>query len=251
MALALWYSCMLLEALLLFRAVTSPLWRTYPLFCFYIACTLAGDVALFVIFRTASDKIYQYSYWAKEFICVLAGYCLVLEILEKTLAAYEGPKKLARNAGFVLFTLVVGITTGRWLFERGSHLFTTSVEVERNLRGAELVLLALVIGAVLYYDLPIGKNLKGITIGYGTWVGTVVIDRAIQSFAPSYRSFFSRLLPISYLASLIIWVVSLWSYQPNVAAEGPKLLTEDYRTLTNRTRGAINGMRGHLGKAAQ
>lgn len=191
MALAVWYSCILLEGLLLFRASRNALLRRYPLFFTYIACTFVGDIALFAVYRTSSQIVYQYSYWAKEFVCILAGYCLVVEILERTLAGYEGPRKLARATGSTLFVIVFVATAGMWLVELGSHLFTTSLQVERNLRSAELILLAVVISVALYYDLPIGKNLRGITIGYGMWVGTVVVERAIQSFAPSSRSLLS------------------------------------------------------------
>lgn len=245
MALAVWYSCILLE-LLLFRASRNALLRRYPLFFTYIACTFVGDIALFAVYRTSSQIVYQYSYWAKEFVCILAGYCLVVEILERTLAGYEGPRKLARATGSTLFVIVFVATAGMWLVELGSHLFTTSLQVERNLRSAELILLAVVISVALYYDLPIGKNLRGITIGYGMWVGTVVVERAIQSFAPSSRS----LLSVRPADSLFGISRHLGRLALVSAADGPGPLADDYHALTIWTRSVIDSMRGHLRKAA-
>jgi hypothetical protein len=250
--LVLWWAGIFFEALLLVRAAKSAILRTYPLFSLYIACTLAGEVTLFVIYKVFSASAYQHAYWTRELICVLAGYCLVMEVLERSLKSYEGPRRLARNAGLVVFASVVGLTTVQWFSERHGRFLRTTVEVERNLRGGELVLLALIIGTVFYYSIPITRNLKGIILGYGFCVATIVMGDAFRSYAgSSFQTIFSYVRSYSYLVSLLIWTVALWSYDAHPASEQITQLAGDYEALANWTRGALVGARGYLRKAAR
>lgn len=249
---ALWAAGIGLESLILFRSAKSPILRTYPRFCVYIACILVSDAALWPVYKMASARTYERFYWAKEFICVIAGYAVVLEILERALDSYDGPKKLARNAALMIFTAIVALTCGEFLLQRRVRFPLTAVEVQRDLRAAELVLLSLIIGLLLYYRIEVGRNLKGIVVGYGLCVATVVIGDAFRSYAGmSFQAAFSVLRSYSFFASLLIWVVFLWSYEPNPVPEHPTQLADDYNALANWTKGALAGMRGHLGKAAR
>jgi hypothetical protein len=249
---ALWAAGIGLESLILFRSVKSPILRTYPRFCVYIACVLVSDAALWPVYKLFSSQAYRHFYWAKEFICVIAGYGVVLEVLERALESYVGPRKVARNAAFTIFTGIVTFTTGEWLVQRKAGFSLTTVEVQRDLRAAELVLLSLIIGLLLYYRIEVGRNLKGIVLGYGLCVATVVIGDAFRSYAGMpFQAAFSVVRSYSFFASLLIWVVFLWSYERNPVPEHPTQLADDYNTLANWTKGAMAGMRGHLGKAAR
>jgi hypothetical protein len=249
---ALWAAGIGLESLILFRSVKSTICRTYPRFCVYMVCILVSDAALWPLYRMASPQIYQRCYWAKEFICVIAGYAVVLEILERALESYDGPKKLARNAALAVFTLIVAFTSGEWLLQRSIGFPLTGVEVQRDLRSAELVLLSLIICLLLYYHIPAGRNLKGIVLGYGLCVATVVAGDAFRSYAGMpFQNAFSFLRSYSFFASLLIWTIFLWSYDPNPLPEHPAQLAHDYNSLTNWTKGTLAGMRGHLRRAAR
>jgi len=250
-ALVLWCVGILLESLILFRAITTPIVRTYPFFCLYLFCVLAGDLLLFWLYRFSTVSVYKHVYWTKEFICVLAGYCVVLEIVQRALGSCEGLKKFAAYVGLVVFGLIVGFTALEGLVYRGSQILLTTVEVERNLRSAELVFLALIIALISYYAIPVGRNLKGIIVGYGLCVATVVLDHAAQSYTGSYKPLFTTVLSYSYFFSLLVWIFCLWSYHPNPVPAASTHLTEDYGELVNSTREAIDSVRGHLGTAAR
>jgi hypothetical protein len=73
-----------------------------------------------------------------------------------------------------------------------------------------LILFALVV----YYAIPVGKNVRGIAIGYVFGIATGVLNLSLRyyfggAFAPVWK--YGR--PIEYLVSLVIWLVALWSYQ--------------------------------------
>lgn len=254
LTLALWCTGILLEWMILVRLFKNRSLRKYPFFCIYIVSVLLGDIWLFFVYRSygLGSPVYQYAYWAKEFICVIAGYCLVVEILEKALASYEGPRTFARNAALWIFALVVGFTTFQWRFGQHSSALRTSVEVERNLRSAEIALLAGILLIVFYYAIPIGRNLKGIALGYGLYVAIDVIDQAVMSHAGSrFQAIFSSIRSYSYFVSLLIWVVALWSYYPNPVPRRPSDSGPSYDVLAMKTRKALESMRGNLGKAAR
>jgi len=250
-ALVLWWVCILLESLILFRAVTTRILRTYPFFCVYLSCVLAGDVLLFWLYRFSTASVYRHVYWTKEFICVLAGYCVVVEIVQRALASCEGLKRFAAYVGLVVFAFIVGFTALQGLVQRSSEILLSSVEVERNLRSAELVFLALLVAMISYYGIPMGQDLKGIIIGYGLCVATVVLDHAVQSYAGFYKPIFTTVLSYSYLFSLLVWTFCLWSYHAHPVPNRPTPLDDDYDVLVNSTREAIVVLRGLLGKAAR
>jgi hypothetical protein len=251
-ALVFWWGCIALEFIILVRAVRSRIIRTYPFFCAYLAVVLVGDLGLFCVYRLFTSGVYQYSYWIKEFVCVIAGYCVVFEIIQVGLAFYEGPKRFARNAALLVFAGVVGFTAVQSAVEHALRLVLTSVEVERNLRSAELVLLGLVIALVAYYGIPMGKSLKGIFVGYGFNVAVLVMTDSFRSHAgPAVGQMLSYIRSYSYLVSLVIWVIALWSYRPNAVPEVLAQPAVDYEALAADTKKAIDAVRSDIEKAAR
>jgi hypothetical protein len=249
---AVWLAGIVLELLILVRCAKTGSFRIYRFFCVYLGCVFAGDLALPYLYKVLSSDAYRTCYWIKEFLCVIAGYAVVMEIIERAFEHYEGPKKLGRNAALIVFAAIVGATALQAALDRVASSVHRPIDVEVCLRGAELLLLSIVIAVIFYYGVPVGRNLKGITVGYGICTAAVVMNEAIRSFAgrPFYAAFAS-IWSYSYLVSLVIWVAALWSYEPNPAPEGWTQMDGDYQALANRTRMALAVMRGHLRRAAR
>jgi hypothetical protein len=250
-AVLVWWVTSVLEAVILVRIFKNGVITEYAYFAVYLSCVFLKRASGYIIYEV-SQPVYRYWYWAWEFVCVLAGYRVVLEVLENAFAWHSGPRKLARNVALMIFASVVVLTALQWGAERGSQLISTSVDVERNLRTAELVLLGLIIGVIFYYSIPVGRNLKGILLGYGLVVAIVVMDNALRSYVgPGFQAVFSSIRSYSYLSALVIWVSALWSYSPNPVPERTTALTADYEALASWTRGVLSGMREYLRKAAR
>lgn len=249
LTLLLWWLGIALECLILFRLGVTRIYRAYPFFCLYLACVLFSSASGYFVYRS-HYSMYKYWYWAWDFVCVLAGYTVVLEILEKSLANYDGPRRLARKVGALMFVSVVVLTTTQWLMEHGLPS-RSSIEVERNLRLSELVLLAFGIALVSYYGISIGRNLRGIVLGYGVYIAAVVIDYAARSFlGDSFHGVFSAVQGYSYLLALVVWAVALWAYHPNPIPKQPIDRGPEYEVLVAETREAMESVRGQLGKLA-
>jgi len=248
--LLLWWAGIFLEALILFRMFKNRVFYNHPFFSIYLACVFLSSASGYILYAV-KPSAYRYWYWGWEAVCVLAGYGVAMEILEKALASYNSPRKLARDVALIVFACVVALTTLEWQLGRNSAFVSTSVELERNLRAAELVLLALIISVISYYGIPVGRNLKGILLGYGFVVAVVVMDNALRSYVgPGFQAVFSSIRSYSYMVVLLIWAVTLWSYSPNPVPEQATTLTADYQALTSGTKEALAGMRDYLRQAA-
>ena len=250
LTLLLWWLGIILECVVLLRMGVNHVYRVYPSFFVYLACVMVSSASGYAVYRFR-PTMYPAWYWTGDFVCVLAGYAVVLEILEKALAGYDGPRKLARRVGLLVFVSVVGFTTAQWVMHRGLPSIRSSIEVERDLRLSELALLAFAIVVVSYYGIQIGRNLRGIVLGYGLYVGVVVMDYAARSYlGESFHKVFSVAGGYSYLAALFIWAAALWASHPNPVPKRSAPGDLDYELLAAETRDAVESVRGRLGKVA-
>lgn len=244
--------CLLLEAAILLRAIQTGVCRQYPLFFAYLSCVFLGDIVMYPAGKLLHPGAFRVCYWSKEFICVIVGYAVVMEVIERAFAHFEGPKRLGRNAAMLTFAAIVAMTALDAAFQRAPNTIRASVEVEANLRGAELILLSIIIVVISYYSIPIGRNLKGIILGYGVCTLAVALNEAFRTFAgPSFQRAFSTIWSYSYIVSLVIWAVALWSYEANPSPAGWTPTDDDYATFASRTRSTLAGMRGYFRKAAR
>jgi hypothetical protein len=251
LTLTIWWATIVLELAILLRAFKTGAFKEFPSFCIYLGCVLLSSASGYVVYRMRPLQ-YQYWYWTWEFVCVIAGYNVVLEIVERGLASHDGARKILRNVALWGFAVIVAFVAIHSMLFRHSNALISSVEVERDLRTAEALLLAAVMGVVAYYGIAIGRSLKGIVVGYGLCVATIVITHSMRSFLGAwFQDYFSAIRSWSYLLSLLIWTYALWSYQPSPA---PKRLGDsgpDYDALAMTTKEAVETVREQLGKAAR
>lgn len=248
--LIIWWATILLEFVLLLRIFKNGVLQAQPIFGAYLACVLTSSVSGYLVYET-NPPLYRYWYWGWEFVCVLAGYCVVLELLEKSLAVHERLRRLARNIGLTVLAVIVAFTTSQLILARGLPATRTSDEVERNLRTAELVLLALIILVIRYYGIRVGRNVKGVMLGYGLVVAAIVVDNALRSYVGAgFQAVFSFIRSYSYLAALLVWTAALWSYSPNPVSRTPGPSSSDYDSHTKMIKDKLSGIRGNVGKAA-
>jgi hypothetical protein len=250
--LLVWWACLLLESLVLLRAFMARMVGKYPFFYLYVASVFVTDIARYAVYYHVGPPSYIYWYWATEFICLITGYGIILDILERGFGPYEGAKKFGRTLGLVLFGLVLLFAV--------SHSFTgsfwptieTAADLEKLLRMVQGLFLLGLLGVIFYYGIALGRNVKGMLLGYGLYIATVIMGLAIALyFGPSAYDAFSLVQPFSYLTSLLIWTVALWSYHPNPVPDRMIELESDYETAVLKTRIALGAMRSYLARAAR
>ena len=251
LTLALWWTGLALELLILVRAAWNGVLRQYPFFGAYLFCVWLGSLSSYLVYRKWPAH-YAGWFWTFEFAGVLAGYCVMLEIFEKGLGAYPGPRKISRNGALVVFCAIVAFTWLQWVVERHTSSFLTDIEVERNLRTAEAVLLAGFLVLVWHYGIPLTRNLKGIALGYGAYVAIDVMAQAARSrLGLPFHALFSWIRAFSYLGALVAWTVALWAYSPVSMPAPPQVAPPDYGSLAEETRRSLEAARAQLEKVGR
>jgi hypothetical protein len=120
------------------------------LFFAYISYVLLSSLVLFRLL-SVSREVYFYGYWIAEFLSALFGTGVVWESYSAALAGYPGVRRMTRVSITVLI-LAVGLKFAADLATRPiGILFPTIVEVERNLRFLQAILLLAIVALLSYY----------------------------------------------------------------------------------------------------
>jgi hypothetical protein len=247
-ALYSWLACIGLEGLLLVRSWVSGWFRKYPFFLAYIMCVFIQDLFLLMIYFLRF-KYYAPIYWYGEFFSIVIGCGVTWEVFRLVLGRYPGAGRMACNV--LLFALIMVCTKGVVDAWSGSLPWpSTAIELERNLRGIQALAL-IVLGALsVYYAIPIGRNVKGIFIGYGLFIGTNVITLTLRaSLGETFQAAWVFLQSFCYAAVLGTWCTALWKYQDNRQLESQAEIEEDYQSVVLMTRKGVIQARAFLGKA--
>ncbi len=241
--LILW-SSIVLELALLVTALRSRLAYRFPVFYVYIAFVLLQDLVTIFALQW-SQQIYKGVYWATEFTGLALGSLVVFEICKVSLAAYPGTARMARNALAIVFLTAVarGFPTST-----GWQLRSTALEIERALRTVQAAAILALVVLFLVYSIPFGRNLRGIMLGYGLFIGERVICLAFVS--QQNHNFWFYAYSASYVAALGLWLGHLWSYQPSPQPNVCVQLENDYQRIAAATQRRLRETQGYLRKAA-
>jgi len=244
---SVWALGVALESLLLVRAVASPWWRRYPFFFAYVASVFVQEVLLLVIFLL-KYKYYASFYWYGEFISLLIGCGVSWEIFRLVLGRFPGAGRMARNV--LLFALIMVCTKcGVDAWNGSAPLPSTAIELERNLRAIQAVSLIVLAAFATYYAIPMGRNIKGIFVGYGLFIGTSVMTLTLlASLGETFQTVWVFLQPFCYAAVLGIWCTALWKYEDGRQLESQTKIEEDYQSLVLVARKGLRQARTFLSK---
>lgn len=235
----------ILESLLLFRGFRQRLTSRYPAFYCYIAFVLFQDPVCYFVDRWM-HPLYTPVYWTAEFLCVLLSCGIIFEIYRVGLAAYPGTARMAR----VALGLVFGIALVKALIS-DPRLWTEApaTTVESTLRTVQGVAIVAMVALFLFYSVPLGKNLRGIVMGYGLFVCWSVICLTFASLTGGkVHVLLAYLYPASYLLFLSICLRYLWSYQADKSPEPADPADRGYGRVADATLRRLQDARGYLGK---
>jgi hypothetical protein len=248
-SLVVWLAGIFLEGVLLFRGWRARHFFRFPLFFSYVALIFLQSVLLYFIGRY-SPGVYPRFYWSLEFIDVFAGCAVVLETYRVGLAEFPGVAKLARNGLLLAFLL----TFGRVLLtvQQGARDWSTmvTIQLERDMRFVQIAAVLTLLALMLCYAVPVGRNLRGILFGYGSFLGVNILNLTLmRRFGAEVQTLASYVQSLTYLLVLCLWTAALWSYRPEPLARGldspsyPELLGQTRRRL-GKTRAVVRSALG-------
>lgn len=230
-------------AVILIRGLRARLVVRYPAFYSYVSYVLLiSAAALWVLARYATH--YWTFYWVSEFIALLMGIAVTLEIYHHGLQGYAGVRKLAD----ALLMGLSGIAAVRAC--ASGMLAATLYQLERDLRGLQLVILILFCVLMVYYSIPVGRNLKGITIGYMLFVCTTLLNLTFRAqLGPAFQATWAYAQPVEYCGIAAIWCAFLWSRhnEPRVTAS---MSTDEYGTIAAQTELSLTRLGSQMNRAS-
>ena len=238
-----WMAGIVLEAVLLFRGWKGGHLSKFPMFFSYIGLVFLQSLLLYVTARYYWSR-YSDAYWTFELVDVFAGCAVVVEIYRIGLAEFAGVRKIARNSLLLVFSLTFGrvVLTAQEGLSNWSTMMT--IQLERDMRFVQIGALLTLLLLLSLYAVPIGRNLCGILLGYGTFLGTNILNLVLmRRFGNHVQSFAAHFQSWSYLLVLVVWTVYLWSYAPRLwKASSPQPLS--YEELYAKTRQRLGKTRG-------
>jgi hypothetical protein len=239
----------LLRLLLLLRAIRCRLVWKYPFFYAFIAGALAVDSLLIYVYARVPN-IYLSCYWAGEFLTLALACGIVLEIFRHVLSAYPGVERFARNTGIFAFGVILCAGLYRLLTRLGT-VGRTMADLETSVRVVQAIFLLTVLALISYYGIQIGRNMRGMMLGYGFSIASTLLNLSAYSYAGRFADGFLIFRQVGYAISIAIWTVTLWSYAPNPVDAPAVRIEMDYEQLADRTRAAMGTLRGYLGWAVR
>lgn len=239
-AQTLWWIVSAAEVFILVRSSKAKLYAKYPTFYGYLSTVLFLELMRFSVFHLR-PSVYPPIYWYTEFLVGAVGYAVILEIYDQALKKSPGAARIAKVLLWGILVAIILKVTMNTLGGPAWSPAASSAELERNLRTVQLVLLLGIVALLAYYRIPTGRNFNGITLGYGLYVCASVMSLAFGSL-PDYalRPGWRHVQPIAYLAALLIWSSTLWSYQPSPEPESKSEIERDYKFLAEETRRVLS-----------
>jgi len=251
--LIMWWSGIVLESVILLRALQQRALRRYPFFYLYVASLLCADGFLYVLYRI-NPAVYHTWNWNAGFVNIILGCGILLEIYKHALPAYPGAERFARISGLVIFAVLFLSGIAYFIFVPSSpeSRMTIARNLERNLLAVQAIFLSTLVGVIFYYGIAIGKNIWGMIVGYGLCIATMLMTLAVRSFAgPSFDAAWILIQPVSYWICLFVWMSALWNYEPNPLPLTAADIARDYESFVSGTRARVGEMRSNLGRVAR
>jgi hypothetical protein len=246
LSLLLWPAGMTLEFLLLVRSVRTKTLTKYLYFYAYIFCVFGVSAGLY-IGRSLSPAFYDAWYWPTQFATLAIGFAVVLEIVRQALAAYPGAERVARLTSCAVFAMMFCYVEWHVASRTEWSTVAATVELERDLRVIEALVLATVLAIVFYYRIGLGKNVTGMIVGFGAYVGVSLTTLALRSFlGPRFNAGWGDLQTTSYFFALIVWTATLWTYSPNPKPPTTERGDSGYDALVHGTRAQLESVRSNL-----
>jgi hypothetical protein len=247
----IWGAGVFLEILLLVRGFQKKLYRQLPIFYLYLLFVTVDDIVSMGVYRRASNYYFQV-YWITQFLSLAIGSGIIFEIYKVALRSFPGAAKMTRYMLLTIFGAIFATAlTIPW-----SGVFTwiaaATITVELNLRIVQALALVTLAFLFLWYAIPFGKTLKGISFGYGLFIGLSIVQFIMLRYSRErMQSVWSYAQPACYLLVVGIWVTALWSAEPLPEVNPHTQIERDYELLVASTSGQFRKALESLGWAAR
>lgn len=235
----IWLSGIALEITVLVRGLRAALLKKYPLFYAYIGCVLFIEVLRVWCYKVIPN-FYPGFYWNTELVTIVASYAVIFEIFRKALRHNAGVARVSQKLLLVVFVIALTYAASDLVNGGVASVARATADLGRYLLYVKGILLLAMLWLFGRYRISFGSNLLGLTVGYSLVIGLDVMNLALLSVpGHEYSVGLRKLLPMTYLITLIIWCASLWAVQPDPVQPGENEIDRDYDLLVAKTMAAF------------
>jgi len=208
-----------LELCLVWRLLREKMWRTYGYFFLYVVWAALRTVVLPCIAYLAPTR-FPSVFWTEEAVCLPLNFLVVWEIFRQTFPKGSSLSRIA-SKGFILagFALAIFLVDAFWGFKAYVFFNSLYLALERSFGFAVAVLTMGFLLVARYYGVPLGRNVWGMAVGFGTWASILTANNALFDLDHSFIPFWRFVSPLSSMTMLAIWIWAVWSYAPNPVLE--------------------------------
>jgi len=209
-------SAILLEGLLLWRLARHGQCIRYPHVTAFVAFDLLSNIVLFLIDRSRPEWFAD-AYWriASISLCLrfLVNWEFFRGIFPRRSTLYDIASRIVMTV--VLFTLPAIVFLGWKQASSLPYLYLHfSPVVEQYVSLAQALLLLATAAVAWYYRIPLGKNLRGLGLGFGIYLLLRVVNFASLQLLRGFSSYWRVLTPMTFVGMVVLWFWAFWEYAP-------------------------------------
>jgi hypothetical protein len=209
-------SAIALLSLLLWRFAKNRTWCFYPYLSAFVLYRFLADLALFPIARYKSDW-FGSAYWRLETVTLALQFLVNWEFFR---GLFRGPSIIQDLTRRILVIVELGVFPAMFVL---SWTQTSSLQglglplspvVEQYLCLCQASLVLVPAAVTWYYRIPLGRNLRGLGLGFGVFLLVRAANfaglQAFRGFGPYWR----MLTPLTFISMIAIWLWAFWEYAP-------------------------------------
>ncbi|MGD0402890.1 MAG: hypothetical protein ABSB66_06810 [Candidatus Acidiferrales bacterium] len=216
------------------------------MFYSYLLTVLVTSVFLQIVRHIVSTPVYGPLYWRLDLVTLALGCGVIVDIPGHVFGGHVSLKRFTQWVAILTFGAIFLAFAIHVAFLPNWKPVANAAELERDLRIAQAIPLLSIVFLTGYYGIEIGKNMKGLILGFGVYAGVSIVLLTLGLFiGAQFSPVWKIVVPLSYIAALSIWTVALWSYEP-ASASPPEPTDIDYRKLAGRTQQALGSIQEQL-----
>ncbi|MGH9717990.1 MAG: hypothetical protein ACRD4R_14865 [Candidatus Acidiferrales bacterium] len=208
-----------LEALLAWRLLKCRAIQRYPYFSAYIFWDATSNLVLLAAAGLHHER-FGYLYWVAEVMSIFTGFLIIWEVARGLFPVGSALRRVAQSVllgiGAFVLPAIWALGWSQANLIHFSYRYVPPVFVQ-YLCLAQAVLLLALAAVALYYGLPLGRNLRGLVLGFGFYLSLSAVNFASLQIVHGFLPYWQLLSPALYIALLIFWIWAFWEYSPSPA----------------------------------
>lgn len=204
------------------RAARGKFLAKFRYFYSYLIFSLLSGIALIVTLLWRPNAFAEV-FWLQFLSTVLMEFAILVEVSDNVFNPYP----LSRRLGRLLIASISLVFASVYLVPAFRGQGPSSTMILDILKRASLVkglIIVALLFAIRLYGLSLSRNTSGIMLGLTLYLAVNTVNFGLAEIFGQqvYGRVFAVVGPLSRILCLLVWVISLWDYQPVLVLEAAR-----------------------------